>query len=106
MQAHQILANQRWPNDRKGIWLVRKQINRTWPDELSFAKSKIMGSKCHGFAKSMINGRLKTRFKNSFVWRIDHEISGNKHQVENRIYHSPLFHGFKGRHYMIEGFAA
>ena len=96
MQAHQILANQRWPNDRKRIWLVRKHINRTWPDELSFAKSKIMGSKGHDFATRMINGRLKTRFKNKFVWGIDHEISGNKHQ--GRMYHSPLFDGLKGRH--------
>ena len=63
-------------------------MNHTRPDELSRAKSKIMGSKCHGFATSMINGRLKTSFKNSIVWRIDHEISGNKHQ--GRKHNIPL----------------
>ena len=80
MQARQIVANQRWANDRKRIWLVPKKINRTRLDELSRAKSKIMGSKCHGFATSIINGRLKTRFKKSIVWHINHEISGSKHQ--------------------------
>ena len=43
-----------------------------------------MSSKCHGFAKSMTNGRLKTRFKNIFAWPIDHEIYGNKHQARKQ----------------------
>ena len=55
MQARQIVANQRWASDRKRIWLVPKQINRTRLDELSRATSKIIG-----FATSIINGRLKT----------------------------------------------
>ena len=52
-----------------------------------------MCSKGHDFATSMVNGRLRTMFKNSFVWRIDHEISGHKHQ--GRMYHSLLFHDWR-----------
>ena len=98
MKASRIMANlQRLANDRKRMWLVRKQINRTRP-------GKLLGSKARDFATRMINSSLKTRFKNSFVWGIDHEISGNKHQ--GRMYHSPLFDGLKGRYSMTEGFAA
>ena len=64
--------------------LISPQTNRPHTPGWTLAKSKIMGSKGHDFATSTINGRLKTRFKNSFVWFIGHEISGNKHQARKQ----------------------
>ena len=76
------MVNMRWPNDRKRIWLVPKQINRTRPAKLVLrAKSWAANAMV---LQSIINGRLKTRFKNSFVRCIDHEISGNKHQARKQ----------------------